>query len=57
MTVDISILQEMKDKIAKLCIPKGYACLPVLIHVNGVHESVLDAGWFFKIIDFGELLN
>jgi len=55
--VDGSIIQEMKEKIAKLAIPKGYACLPVLIHVNGVSDSMLDAQYFFKILDFSQLLE
>lgn len=37
--------------------PKGYSCRPVLIHVNGVHESVLEQDYFAKIIDFGEFLD
>jgi hypothetical protein len=31
--------------------------LPVLIHANGVHESVEDSGYFTKIIDFAELIE
>jgi len=54
---DLSIIQDMKEKIAKLAIPKGYACLPVLIHVNGVSESLVDAGWFYKIIEFSQVLE
>ncbi len=55
--VDVSIIETMKEKIARLAIPKGYACLPVLIHVNGVTDSVVNAGWFFKIIQFGQLFS
>jgi len=29
--------------------------IPVLIHVNGMEESVLDKRYFDKVIDFGEL--
>ncbi|MCX7114612.1 MAG: ATP-binding protein [Gammaproteobacteria bacterium] len=52
--VDLSIIQELKDKIAKLVLPRGYACLPVLIHVNGVSDEVCDSGYFFRMIDFGQ---
>lgn len=55
--VDLSIIQSVKDKIEKMKTPSGFACLPVLIHVNGVSEEVVNEGYFFKIIDFSELLN
>lgn len=38
-------------------LPKGYSCRPVLIHVNGVHEDVIDSGFFINIIDFGKYLD
>jgi hypothetical protein len=34
-----------------------FSIRPVLIHVNGVDENGLDAGYFDKIIDFGNLLE
>jgi AAA+ ATPase superfamily predicted ATPase len=46
-----TIIKQVQDKIDALNIPKGYSCLPVLIHVNGVDESVIDAGFFTEIID------
>lgn len=51
-----SIENEMKQKISSLARPKGYACLPVLIVVNDVHESVLEDNYFIKIIHFSEFL-
>ena len=51
------IINEMKNKLSALSVPKGFSCLPVLIHVNGVHDKVIDSNYFFKIIDFSELLN
>ena len=30
---------------------------PVLIHVNGIEDSILDEGYFDKVIDFGQLLT
>lgn len=50
------IIKEMETKRKRLKIPKFCSIRPVLIHVNGVEESVLDAGYFDKIIDFGQLL-
>lgn len=54
--IDFSVVQEVKDKISKLTLPKGYACLPVLIYVNGVNEAIEAAGYFFRMIDFSNLL-
>lgn len=31
--------------------------MPVLIHVNGVSDTVVDQQYFTKIIDFSEILN
>ncbi len=51
-----SVVEEMRSKLAKLVLPRGYSCIPVLIHVNGVDETVEDADYFAKIIDFTEFL-
>lgn len=55
--IDPSVISEVKTKIEKLKLPKGFACLPILIHVNGVSEEVSSADYFYKIIDFSELLT
>lgn len=51
------VVQEMKEKIKRLNLPKRFSIRPVLIHVNGVEESVLELDYFDKIIDFGDLLK
>lgn len=50
------IIAEMKNKISSLYIPKGMSYCPVLIHVNGVHDVVIDSQYFTEIIDFGHAL-
>ncbi len=50
------VIQEMKSKIARLVLPKGFSCFPVLIHANGVSEEVEDSGYFVECIDFSKLL-
>ena len=50
------IIDEMKTKLNNIEAPKGFALLPVLVHVNGVSESLLDSNYFYSIIDFSELL-
>jgi len=51
------VISEVQEKIQKLKKPKGISCRPVLIHVNGVHENVLDEDYFSNIIDFESLLH
>lgn len=51
------IIPEVNEKINRLKKPKGYSCRSILIHVNGVNESVFEQDYFAKIIDFGELLS
>lgn len=51
------VIQEMEEKRECLHLPKNFSLRPVLIHVNGVEESVLNSGYFDKIIDFSQLLQ
>lgn len=50
------IITQMKDKISRLAVPKAMSCCPVLIHVNGVDESVLESGYFTQMIDFSDIM-
>lgn len=54
--IGLGIIEEIQEKIARLQLPRGTSALPVLIHVNGVSESVRGRGYFYEIIDFGELV-
>lgn len=49
--VGVDIVSEMQEKLKRLVIPKGFAVIPVLIHINGVSDSVVDSD-YFRIIDF-----
>lgn len=50
------VIHEVEEKTKRLQRAKNFSIRPVLIHVNGVKSSVLEAGYFAKIIDFAELL-
>ncbi|NGX61126.1 MAG: hypothetical protein K940chlam9_00607 [Chlamydiae bacterium] len=54
--VSRKVIEEIKEKIDRLQLPRGTSILPVLIHVSGVAQSVEESGYFYEIIDFGELL-
>ncbi len=51
------VLDAVQKKQDAILLPTGYAFWPVLIHVNGVSESVIEAGYFTHIIDLSELLD
>lgn len=51
-----SILDEVKQKIDNVALPKKFSIRPVLIHVNGVEDGVVESGFFSSIIDFNDLL-
>ena len=52
-----NIIAEVKEKLSRLQLPKGFSCCPVLIHVNGVQDSVVEAGYFRACIDFSTILE
>ncbi|MDE3055645.1 MAG: ATP-binding protein [Verrucomicrobiota bacterium] len=49
------IIQEVDRKLQGF--PKGFSIRPVLIHVNGVKETVVSSGFFSHIISFAEFLE
>ena len=55
--VGTEVIEEVEEKLHRLQLPRGFSCRPVLIHVNGVSEDVVDSGYFARIIDLSELLK
>jgi len=51
------VIQETNEKIKRLKLPKRFSVRPILIHVNGTENSVLDEEYFDKVIDFGQFLE
>ena len=52
-----TVINEVKDKIQKLNIPRNMSIRPVLIHVNGVEKPVSESDFFVRIIDFSSLFS
>ena len=52
-----SIIKETETKISKLKIPRNMVVLPVLVHVNGVKQTVIEQDYFYAIINFHQLLE
>jgi AAA+ ATPase superfamily predicted ATPase len=55
--LDSSVIQEVQNKIDRLQHIRGYSCRPVLIHVNGVTEDVIDSDFFASIIDASDFMK
>ncbi len=55
--IGVSIIEEIQEKINALQYAKRFSCRPVLIHVNGVTEDVIDSDYFSAIIDIGQIFN
>ena len=55
--IGMDIIKEMRKKIEALSLPRGYSLRPVLIHVNGVKEEVVEQEFFSNILDFSQLLE
>lgn len=56
-TLGKSIIGDMQKKISSLAVAKNFACIPVLIHVNGVSEELMESDYFYQIINFTEFLE
>jgi uncharacterized protein len=55
--ITAAVIEEVKQKINQLKLPRGYSCNPVLIHLNGVTDAIVDAGYFAHIVDFSKILE
>lgn len=55
--VKSSVIHEMEKKIENLSIPKGFSIRPVLIHVNGASQSVIESEVFNDIVDFSQFFE
>ncbi len=56
-SIKYEVIDQVREKINRISLPRNVAVLPVLIHVNGTSRSLIDAGYFHRIINFGELLT
>lgn len=52
-----TVIGEMKKKVGNLSVPKGFSIRPILIHVNGVSQSVRESEVFNDIVDFSDFFE
>lgn len=55
--IKIGIIKEVREKIEKIYKPKNFSIRPILIHVNGVDDAVIESDFFAAIIDFSQFLS
>lgn len=55
--LSIEIIEEMKEKISRMEVPRGFAVVPVLFHLCGVSEAVEEKQCFYRVIDIGQFLD
>lgn len=52
-----NVIDEVKEKINRLSIPRNFSVIPILIHIGDIHDEVLDSQFFSKVIDMTTLLG
>lgn len=52
--ISASVIQEVQEKMNHIKKPKSFACIPILVHVNGVTEELEDRGFFYRMINFSD---
>lgn len=52
-----SVIEEVEKKIESLAASKGFSNRPVLIHVNGVSQAVIESEVFNDIVNFSNFFN
>lgn len=55
--IGLDIVESMQKKAKAIVLPAGHSFWPVLIHVNGVSQSLVDSEYFTHIINFSDLLS
>ncbi len=54
--IGIQVIDDVREKIGRLTLPKQFSFRPILIHINGVSESVEESQYFTQIIDFSDFV-
>jgi len=55
--VGVGVIAEVEEKIRRLAKPKNTVCIPVLIYVNGVSDSLIERDYFRFLINMQEILK
>ena len=47
---------EVKEKITRLSVPKGFGVAAVLVYIGDISDSVVDSQYFYRIINLDDWL-
>jgi len=53
----IDIINDIKEKLSALKVPRGFAAAPILFHIRGATSSLETAGYFYRIIDITDFIQ
>lgn len=53
--IGLGVVEELKHKIERLKLPRGFVCHPVLIHVGGISQEVEEDEFLYQSIDISTL--
>lgn len=53
----LGLIDEVKEKRARLSMPKNFSTRFALVHVNGIKQSLEDADFFTKIVDLSKAMG
>ena len=54
--IGTEVIDEVRERMDRLSIPRGFAKIPVLFHIGGVSNAVLDSRFFYRTIDITDFL-
>ena len=55
--IEMNVVEEMKEKIKRLNMPRHFSYRTVLIHINGISESLEESRYFSHVIDMNDFLG
>jgi hypothetical protein len=51
-----AVVSEVKEKIARISLPRHMSYQPVLIHTGAIADRIAEEGYFASMIDFRDLM-
>ncbi|PPE03150.1 hypothetical protein HCUR_01426 [Holospora curviuscula] len=55
--ISAEIISEIRDKISRLKVPRGFSSIPVLFYLSGVADAVSISPYFYRIVDIVDFLD
>ncbi len=55
--IGLEVIENVKEKIRRLSIPKGFGICPVLLHLGPASDALLNSRYFYRIIDISDFLD